>query len=249
VIDLGFVDESEVDRGATRDALRRAGLQSHRRVRDQAPFVRLPGSYEAYMAQRKPKWRENLRRCVRTSSRLRGVTYQRYIPPPGRSLPRWDLYDACEEVARRSWQGSSTAGTTICHESIRPFLRGVHEVASRLGAADINLLWLDGEPAAFAYNYHWRGYVFGLRMGYDPRWRHEGIGTLLLDHIVRDSIRRGFHTFDLGPGSLDAKRHVQTGVKPVVQYSHYRPGAPRAQLLRMKHFLAGLVEQPSEVGF
>jgi hypothetical protein len=85
-------------------------------------------------------------------------------------------------------------------------------------------------------------------MGYDSRWTRAGIGRLLLDHLIHDSIQRGHHTFDLGPGSLETKRYWQTEVKPVVQFSHYHPLVPRAQLLRMKHVLGCLVEPASVVG-
>ena len=33
---------------------------------------------------------------------------------------------------------------------------------------DLNLLLIDERPVAFNYAYHFRGYVFGLRTGYDP---------------------------------------------------------------------------------
>ena len=37
--------------------------------------------------------------------------------------PNWPLYDTCESLATRSWQGSSTTGTTLSHEAVQPFLR------------------------------------------------------------------------------------------------------------------------------
>lgn len=49
--------------------------------------------------------------------------------------------------------------------------------SARPGGLDLSLLLGGGEPAAFAYNYHYAGGVYGLRMGHSaavkPRWgRH-----------------------------------------------------------------------------
>ena len=88
------------------------------------------------------------------------VTFVRYRPEGKRfddGDPRWDLYDACEAIARRSWQGGATDGTTLSHSSVREFLRDAHETAAAAGGLDLNLLLVGGRAAAFAYNYHFRG--------------------------------------------------------------------------------------------
>jgi CelD/BcsL family acetyltransferase involved in cellulose biosynthesis len=234
LVQLRFVDETGADGGATRRAMRQAGLQAYRKVRDRAPLVRLPGSYAAYEAGWRSKWRQNMRRLRRNVASCGESRYERHVAQAGDTDPRWDLYDVCEDVARRSWQGNSTQGTSLSHESVRRFLRDVHAAATRLGAADMNVLWIGGRPAAFAYNNVWEGYVFGLRSGYDAHVCRQGAGGLLTLEIVRDSIRRGYHTYDLGPGSLHCKRHFQTEVKDVLQYSHFGGVKPRVQLLRLK---------------
>ena len=168
------------------------------------------------------------------------ATYLRYRPAGaahGDGDPRWDLYDACEGLARRSWQGDSTSGTTLCHESIRPYLREAHAAAARAGALDLNLLLLDGRPAAFAYNYHWRGYVFGVRAGYDAEVSREGAGGLLLAWAIRDSFQRGDRLYDLGAGYFRNKRHLATRIIPIYRYSHFHPRAVRAQLIRLKRWV------------
>ena len=103
---------------------------------------------------------------------------RRALPlPDDDGSPRWDLYDACEELARRSWQAAATNGTTLSHQSVRGFLREVHQAAAQAGAVDLNLLLLDGSPVAFIYGYHYRGYVYGLRRGYDPERARRGRAT------------------------------------------------------------------------
>ena len=82
----------------------------------------------------------------------------------------------CEHVALASWQGNSTTGNTITHDRMRHFLRDAHAVAARLGMVDMNLLLADGRPAAFSYNYNFRGRLTCLRIGYDSSLRSAGYG-------------------------------------------------------------------------
>jgi CelD/BcsL family acetyltransferase involved in cellulose biosynthesis len=181
-------------------------------------------------------------RCERRLAEHGPVEYLRYRPE-GKSCgdgdPRWDLYDACATLARQSWQGSATDGTTLSHESVRAYLRDAHQTAAAAGGLDLNLLLVDGRPAAFAYNYHYRGHVYGLRAGFDSQVATEGSGTVLLRRIIEESCRRGDHLFDLGPGSLNAKRHWHTRLQTCYHYPHYAPANVKAQALRMKRWLTG----------
>ncbi len=122
------------------------------------------------LVARKGAWLRRFRHAEHKLAEQGEVSYVRYRPlgrPHDDGSPRWDLYDACEELARRSWQGEATNGTTLSHEAVRGFLREMHEAAAAAGAVDLNLLLIDGAPAAFVYGYHYRGYVYGLRRGYD----------------------------------------------------------------------------------
>ena len=82
-----------------------------------------------------------------------------------------------------------------------------------------------GRPLAFAYNYHCRGRIDGLRAG---------AGTLLLAGAIEESFRHGDRVYDLGVGSLACKRYLATAVAPIYRYSYFPPGDLRTQLLRLK---------------
>ncbi|MBI3469078.1 MAG: GNAT family N-acetyltransferase [Planctomycetes bacterium] len=153
-------------------------------------------------------------------------------------------------IASRSWQAvdNQTPGTTLCHDSIAAFLRDTHAVAARTGAVDMNLLLLDERPIAFAYNYHYQGHLYGLRVGYDLEAGKDGVGNLLYVHAIRDSFARGDHTYDMGPGSLAAKQYLLTSVLDIGRYSHYWPTAIRAQLVRLKRAWARRAESVPQPG-
>ena len=100
----------------------------------------------------------------------------------------------------------------------------------------MNLLLLAGRPIAFAYNYHFDGYVYGLRAGFDTA-AAPGAGTVLQRMMIEDSCLRGDRIFDLGPGSLETKSAWQTRIGMAWRYTHYSMRSPRAQLLRALHAL------------
>jgi CelD/BcsL family acetyltransferase involved in cellulose biosynthesis len=242
LLDFRFVERDGIDVTRTPAALEAAGLDAYESPWKQAAMLDLAGGWDAYWASRDGKFRNNLRRYQKRFAELGEVEHVRYRPrgeAHGETDPRWDLYDACVAVARRSWQGQSPTGTTLSHDSVRDFLRETHAVAARLGCLDLNLIKVNGEPIAFGYNYIYNGALVGLRIGYDPKFAKAGVGNVLYLLTFEDSFRRGDTQFDMGVGSLEMKRWWWTRTVQSYRYTHYPLSAPRAQLLRLKHWLFG----------
>jgi CelD/BcsL family acetyltransferase involved in cellulose biosynthesis len=236
VVDLRWVHRDGADARRTSHSMQSLGLNAYEQRWTEASIVDLRGTWDQYWSERDSHWRNNVRRAEKKLAAHGPIEYVRYRPvgaAAGQADERWDLYDECEELARSSWQGSSGSGTTLSHEAVRDYLRDAHASAVHAGGADLNLLLVDGRPAAFAYNYHYRGHVFGLRLGYDPNVAQAGAGHVLMARMLADSFNRGDHTFDLGPGSLAAKRYWKTSVEIGYRYTHFAPTGPRAQLLRL----------------
>jgi CelD/BcsL family acetyltransferase involved in cellulose biosynthesis len=240
ILDLRWTDADRHDHGRTPAAMEAVGFKAHEGVWRRLPVVDTLGSWEAYLASRSVKFRSHIRRHLRRVESSGRVEHLRYRPlgeAHGDGDPRWDLYDACVELARRSWQGSSSTGTTLSHAAVSEFLRETHALAAKAGAVDLSLLKLDGRPIAFHYNYHHEGHVSGLRLGYDPQFSHLSPGHVLYAYCVRDSFQRGDHTFDLGAGSEQAKHGWLTRIVTSRRYAYYPLAAPRAQLVRWKRWM------------
>lgn len=245
LFDLRWLDDRTGLGETASQAMHRAGFANTRAVWFDAYHVNLQASeetsgWDAYWASRTSHWRTNVRSNLKKLAKLGPVEYIRYRPRGtafGEDDPRWDLYDACVELAARGWQGSRTDGTTLSHAQVRDYLRSAHEVAARFGAADINLLYVAGEPVAFAYNYAYRGNVYGLRAGYDPLFKALGAGSALTYHMLMDSCQRGDRVLDLGPGNMPSKINWLNEVVPCYHYTNYSPWSWRAWGLRVKRLL------------
>lgn len=247
IIELRWQGGPSGDAAITQQAMLDSGYQAYATLWDQTAIVDFTGTWQSYWASRKGSWLRRYRRAERELASLGRVSHVRYRPQGMAHAdgdPRWDLYDACEEVARRSWQGKSPNGTTLSHESVRPFLRDVHTAAAALGAVDLNLLMIDDRPVAFVYGYCYRGQLYGLRRGYDAELAPRGAGNVLLGHVLQDSFARGDKSYDLGVGSLDSKRYFQTRTLPILRFSHYPPLALRTQLLRLKRWWDSRTNRP-----
>jgi len=240
LLDLRWVDRHGADRGRTPAAMQQAGLHGRAQAWALAPTIELTGSWREYWRSRPKKFRHNVERCRRRLTELGELALVRYRPEGtafGDDDPRWDLYGACVRVARCSWQGSSTDGTTLCHTCVCEYLRDAHLSAVRAGAADLCLLTLDGRPIAFIYHYQYQGRVYGLRKGHDPEFACMGPGVVLQQMVLEDSFRRGDRLYDMGAGSLGAKRHWQTAMSTSYRYTHFPLASARSQLLRTKRWL------------
>jgi hypothetical protein len=192
------------------------------------------GTWADYLSARRPAFRESLPSWIGRLNRRGRVRHLRYRPRGrrhGQEDPRWDLYDACAGVARRSGQGPVLGRARLSGGLDGSVWRQIHHLAARRGALDLNLLLLDDRPVAYCYNYHFQRRVFCALSGDDPQLAEAHVGPVLQALQIQDSIRRGDRLIDLGPGHLEKKRPWMSRLVKTYRYTHY-PASVRPQLLR-----------------
>ncbi len=240
VLDLRWVDADGGDLGRTERAMAQTGFRPCGQKWDRTSLVELPETWQAYWQGRAAKFRKNIDRFQGRVAEQGKVELVRFRPESaggGDVNPRWDLYDACVALSRRSWQGEHGDKTNLCHAEVSGFFRDAHATAARLGAVDLNLLFVDHEPVAFLYNYRWQGAVFGLRSGFDPRFKHLRPGLVLQKMMLEDGQRRSDRCYDLGTGSHEVKQGWRTSVRTSYRFTFFAALALRAQLLRWNRWL------------
>ena len=239
LIDLRWVDREGLDHDRTEQAMSSAGLQPHCQPWNQTAIVEMDGSWNSYWMNLPKKWRGSVRRSKRLLAERGDVRFVRYRPQGlafGQGDPRWDLYDQSVAIARRSWQGSSLTGTTLCDPSVYGFLRETHAAAARLGMLDMNLIYIDDRPVAFNYNYHHDKMVYGLRTGFDPELAQAGPGKAILAHLIEDGYARGDRYFDIGVGMSHYKLYWANSFPISYRYTYFSPESLKTRVLRLKRW-------------
>jgi CelD/BcsL family acetyltransferase involved in cellulose biosynthesis len=234
MIELRWIGDDATERGKTARALRVASLLSEKQHYASTSIVDLPNSWDEFQAGKSQSLRRAFRRTLRDTFDSGKAEFIRHRPLPiteGDGDPRWDLYDMCETVAQASWQSNVTQGNTLTHPRVRDFFRAAHAAAARTGMVDLNLMLVDGRPAAFLYGYHCHGNIAALRTGYDASFG-DGTGSALVLKFVQDSCQRGDHTIDFGPGEREHKRRLRTRTESTWRLTYTPISSWRSQAVR-----------------
>ena len=243
LIDLRWIDGHQAcDR--TLRAMEIRGFSASTAVWAKSAQVELDGELGRLLGQPQAHLAEKCSLCREAAG---GPWRRRVLALPaaraawGDGDPCWPLYEACESLATRSWQGSSTTGTTLSHEAVQAVSAQAHARGSpcrsgrrqlafgRRRAGGVCLLLSDAPAMSTACG--WASMASKT---------HEGAGTVLLARLIEDSFQRGDRIVDLGSEYLDCKRHWQTRLEPSYHVTHFRSSGPKAQALRLKRWLAGI---------
>lgn len=247
LLDLRWVDDAHVDHDRTSVTMQMAGLMPSKQVWKDVPVIDVAQSWNEYLATRKTKNRQNIRRLLRRAEE-REIQFDR-IRPLGSAFcdddPQWETYNKCVDLASKSWQGASITGTTISHESVMGYFRDVHQIAAQRGMLDLSILKQGEETIAFGYNYHHENHIQGMRVGYDTEKKNLGLGTLLYATQLRDCCDRDDLQFDLGPGSIEVKQYWLSKVVQSWRICHYSATSLRSQALRLKHWYSSRQREKS----
>jgi CelD/BcsL family acetyltransferase involved in cellulose biosynthesis len=247
MIELRWVADDATQGGKSARALRIAGMLSEKREYQTTSVMELPESWEAFVAGKSRSLRSQFRRHLRHAFEENDAQHIRHRPAPqreGDGDPGWDVYVMCEEIAATSWQSHVVDGNTLTHDGVRNFYRDAHAAAARLGMADVNVLVFEGRPAAFIYSYHCNGRLSLLRTGFNPELGEHGLGSALMLKLIEDSIARGDHFVDFGPGEREHKRRLRTRTESTYRLTYTPLRSWRSQTVRWTRWAKSRLHLP-----
>jgi len=201
----GFNPESVVLRGL-RGAATRLGLPAI--TKDYAyATVDLGGGYEAYCRSMTNNFRRNLRRHRSKVESGGAPGLDRFLPGQGTSaLP--EFLERVFRIKERSWKKDGPPAPRHRHfltESIRRF--------AERGMADIGILTIGREDAAFIVGVIERGIYYDFNISYDSRFETLSPGTYLMQEMLRALPDEGVHTV-VSHGDHEYKRRWATRFVP-----------------------------------
>lgn len=165
------------------------GLAARVLREERCPVLPLPGSWDAYLAGLSGKNRHELRRKMhRLDRELPGTTVRSHATVEG--LP--DAMTAFLALHRKSRPGKAR----FMDERMEEFFQAVAGALMDRGWLRLWFLELEGEPLASCLTYEYAGSVGLYNSGFDPTRAALSPGIVLLCHVIRDAIDRGFRRFD-----------------------------------------------------
>lgn len=161
--------------------------------------VDLPGTFDNYLAARRPSTRKRLRQRLRLLARAGGQVVE--VPPHERAQALADFLRLHAERARS--KGERHPGVDGRMTAMLEHLDQAEEMRLRLLALKVDgvlagvTVRIDSADTAYFYN-----------AGIDSDHLQLSPGVVLELESIRDAIGRGLTRFDLGPGDYAYKRHL-----------------------------------------
>lgn len=107
-----------------------------------------------------------------------------------------------EEVSAKTWQRK--LGDVSFTD---PEVRSLYRFYLEKGWGRIFILYIDGLPVSYLHGIVYRNVLYALKKGYDPSWRHLGVGTYLLMHVIRKCCETAdIRQIDFNVGNSEDKR-------------------------------------------
>lgn len=174
------------------------GWQAVDEHEDVCPVIHLPTTWDEYLAALGKHQRHEVRRKLRRCHAEAQVARRVYTGGP-------DLQQALE-VFLRLHRLSHTDKAEFMDDRMAKFFRAMTVVMAEAGYVELNILEIDGAPAAAMYNFRYRDHLLIYNSGYDPQLRPNlSGGIVLLSLCIQDAIQRGLRVFDFLQGDEEYK--------------------------------------------
>lgn len=175
------------------------GLETVRAKGQTCPFLPLPPTWDAFMADCSANMRSNLRRREKKILAAGGV----FTRVTGGAIA--GVLDAMFELHGARWETRGKSGNFI-----DPRTRALHHALAPALDADGTLgLWtltMEGKVVAAIYGFRHGATFHYFQAGFDPAFAEHGVGLALMGHAIRACIAWGITEFDYLRGDEDYKR-------------------------------------------
>lgn len=156
--------------------------------------LRLPQTFEEYLASRSGKFRNYVRRVAR---KVGDIDIHVVTSACGADGLEGAFNDVLA-IERSSWkEAHGTSITAVQHQA--GFYRDLCRAAHEAGRLHLQVLRIEGEPAAYNLGYVWHDQYWYLKTSFRADHRHISPATLLRARLIADMIARGATIFDF-PG-------------------------------------------------
>lgn len=162
-----------------------------------APYIRLPGDWEAYLAGIDKKQRHEVRRKLRRAENHPQPVRWYFAEDEGRLDSEIDsfLELMAEDDEKRAFLS----------EPMRAQMRAAARAACRAGWLQLSFLEVGGEKAAGYFNFDYNNHIWVYNSGISQRFREISPGWVLLSYLLQWANEHQRASFDFMRGEEDYK--------------------------------------------
>jgi CelD/BcsL family acetyltransferase involved in cellulose biosynthesis len=217
---IPLMDRTQRQTQALAEAFRRRGWWGETEASTESRWIRLPGTWEAYLASLKQRHRYWVRRTRRDLEAWAGASLQ--VREARKSEDLVDLRAQLIQLHQERWNKAS--GGTFRTPLFLTFHRRIQEQWLARGQLQLAVLSCLGRPVAAVYNLYWRDRVLFYQCGRSLQVPH-GVrpGAWILAWSIEKAIERGYRSFDFLGGVAPYKAQFAPEVRPLVQLRYRRP--------------------------
>lgn len=185
------------------------------------PFIALPRSWDAYLAERSPSRRHVIQRRERVLARHGGLAVTFY---EGDAIDEGWQHLLALHAHRWNNDGAFNPRLDALH---RHFARSL----SRTGDTWLSTIDIDGVPISAWYGFADRGSLHFYQAGRSSDWSKYSVGGVHVGFMIQRAIARGLERFDFLRGDEAYKEEWASARRWTYQLIAFRPSA-RGRLLR-----------------
>ena len=192
-LDLFSISEESPTLAILPDLARSRGYAVNVAQEDVAPRIRLPSTWEDYLAGLTKKDRHELRRKLR---RLDAQGNWRWycVSDPVEAAERMDTF---VDLMRRS----DPAKAEFLTREREAFFRRMVRTTAEEGILRLFFMEMDDLPVAASLCFDYDGVRMLYNSGHDPEYRYYSVGLLLHSLCLRDALENGYRYFDFLRGN------------------------------------------------
>ncbi|HXF51459.1 MAG TPA: GNAT family N-acetyltransferase [Dehalococcoidia bacterium] len=198
-VDLWGLQEDSPTLSALDGAARRAGFDVARELEAVAPAVRLPGSWEEYLAGLSKKDRHELRRKIRRFGALGGGVRVRAVTGGP------ELTEGARVLRELMAMSRQDKLEFLRRPQMETFFARLVEEMGAAGLIRLYVVDLDGKPVAAVLCFLLANRLYMYNSGYDPALAQYSVGLVSKAAVIQDAIEQGYECVDFLRGDESYK--------------------------------------------
>jgi peptidoglycan/xylan/chitin deacetylase (PgdA/CDA1 family)/CelD/BcsL family acetyltransferase involved in cellulose biosynthesis len=197
--------------------------------------VKLPETWDAYLAMLKPRFRTKVRSVLRNLEAREEIRFG--FCQTSREVE--ELLPVLYDLHARRWQAEHKPGV-FGDPRKRRFYTALSALLLERGWLRFSWLEFNGQVLACQYGFAYKGVYFQLQEGYEPDSEHWNVGVGLRAWSMRQLLAEGIREYDFMAGTGRHKSDWGSAVKQSKRILLARPGAWNLLFLRGPEWDASL---------